>query len=169
MLQSLQHLHGPSLDSVHYVHISLALMSPEMDMLLQMCPHQCPVEGKDHSPQPGGSTFPSAAQDTISVLCCKGTLLAHVRLGVHQDTLDLFCKAAFQRVGCLPCCMEVGLFTQDSTSNYFFSFSFPCLAKSDFSSKTFSKLSRHLQHQSWEQRRENSANMPQTSCFPNQA
>ena len=42
---------------------------------------------------------PNAAQDTISLLYNKGTLLAHVQLGVHQDPHVLFCKAAFQPVG----------------------------------------------------------------------
>lgn len=30
--------------------------------------------------------------------CCKGTLLAPVQPGTHQDLLVLFCKAAFQLV-----------------------------------------------------------------------
>ena len=34
-------------------------------------------------------------------LCRKGTLLAHVQLGAHQDPQVLFCKAALQ-LGCPP-------------------------------------------------------------------
>ncbi|KAK4828308.1 hypothetical protein QYF61_025320 [Mycteria americana] len=90
MLQSINHLHGPSLDSLQYVHVSLVLGSSALDTVFQ---------GKVHLPQPAGNTPPDAAQDTISLLCCKGTLLAHVQLGVHQDPQVLFCEAAFKLSG----------------------------------------------------------------------
>ncbi|KAF1440525.1 Zinc finger RNA-binding protein, partial [Pygoscelis papua] len=38
--------------------------------------------------------------DASRLLCCKGTLLAHVQLGVRQDPRVLFCQAAFQLGGC---------------------------------------------------------------------
>ncbi|KAK4806816.1 hypothetical protein QYF61_005612 [Mycteria americana] len=39
VLQSLNHFHGPSLDSLQYVHVSLVLRSPELDTGLQdTCP-----------------------------------------------------------------------------------------------------------------------------------
>lgn len=38
-------------------------------------------------------------QDTIGLLGCKSTLLAHVRLAVHQDLQVLLCKTAFQLSG----------------------------------------------------------------------
>lgn len=40
--------------------------------------------------------LPSAAQDNICLLCCKGTLLVRVQLGVHQHPQVLFCTVAFQ-------------------------------------------------------------------------
>lgn len=40
--------------------------------------------------------FPNAAQDAAGHLCCEGSLLAHVQLGVHQFFQILFCKAVFQ-------------------------------------------------------------------------
>lgn len=49
-------------------------------------------------PQPASST-PNAALETVRLFCCKGTLLAHVQLGTHQDPPVLFCKAAFHLVG----------------------------------------------------------------------
>jgi len=41
ILQSLNHLYGPSLDSLQYVHVSLVLGSPELDTVLQVWRHQC--------------------------------------------------------------------------------------------------------------------------------
>ena len=71
-----------------------SLSSPELDTVLQLWPHHCWAEGKDQFPRPAGNTLPSAAWDTIGLLCFKGTLLAHVQLSVHQDS-HVFCKAAF--------------------------------------------------------------------------
>lgn len=51
---------------------------------------------KDPFPQPAGHALPNAAQESIGCLCCRGTLLTHVQLGVHQDPHSLSCKAAFQ-------------------------------------------------------------------------
>ena len=39
---------------------------------------------KDHLSQHGGNTVPNAAWDAVDVLCCEGTLLAHVQLLMHQ-------------------------------------------------------------------------------------
>jgi len=94
MFQSLYHLCGLSLDSLQYVHISLILESPVMDKVLQVGSHKSRVEGKDHLPQPAGNTFSSAAQDTICLLCCKGTLLAHIQLGLHYGPFPPSCFPA---------------------------------------------------------------------------
>jgi len=45
-------------------HVCLALGSSERDT----------AEGKDHLPAPAAHALPSAAQDTLSLLCPKGTL-----------------------------------------------------------------------------------------------
>ena len=99
MLQSLHHLCGPSLDSLQYVHLSPVLGTPALDPALQLWPHQCGVEGKDHLPRPAGNTPPDADQDPIDLLCSKGTMLSHLQLGVHQDPQVLSCQAAFQLGG----------------------------------------------------------------------
>lgn len=39
-------------DSLKYVHVSLVLESPEMDIVLHVWPHQCWAEWKDHLPWP---------------------------------------------------------------------------------------------------------------------
>jgi len=100
MPQSLNHLSGPSLDSLQKLHVSLGLGSPELDMVLQRWPQQCWVKGKDPFPQPAGNTPPSLVQDTINHLRLKGTLLASVQCDVHWNPQDLFYKAAFQLVDC---------------------------------------------------------------------
>jgi len=46
MLQVLNPLCDPALDSLHYVHVSLVLRSPELDPALQVWPHQCISFGK---------------------------------------------------------------------------------------------------------------------------
>ncbi|PKU38985.1 hypothetical protein llap_10711 [Limosa lapponica baueri] len=40
ILQTLQHLCGPLLGSLQYVHVSLAMDNPELDTVLQVWPHQ---------------------------------------------------------------------------------------------------------------------------------
>lgn len=79
-----------------YIHVFLVMGSPELELVLSMWPHQCWVEGKDYLPQPTGNTPPKAAQDTISFLCSKDTLLAHIilypflLLGPRKILLKLF-------------------------------------------------------------------------------
>ena len=93
MLQTLNDINGPSLDSFQY-DISLVLGSPGLDSILWVWPHQPWAEGRNHLPQPVHSIPPNSAQDTISLLCNKGTLLAQT--GVHQDPQVLLYKDAFE-------------------------------------------------------------------------
>lgn len=65
-----RHHHGrPLMDSLQYVHVPLLLGSPALDRVLQVWPHQCRVEGKDHLPWPAGNTLANAAEYTIIFLC----------------------------------------------------------------------------------------------------
>jgi len=57
--QNLNHLCGLLLDSPQYAQVFLVLVSPEMDIVLQMRSHQHWVEGKDHLPQPAVNTLPN--------------------------------------------------------------------------------------------------------------
>ena len=51
MLQDLYHLCGPILDSLdQQFPVFFELQSPELDIVLQMLPHQGRVEGEDHLP-----------------------------------------------------------------------------------------------------------------------
>lgn len=52
-------------------------------------------EEKNHLLPPADNIPPHAAQDTVSLLCSKGTLLAHIQPAAHQDPQVLFCKAVF--------------------------------------------------------------------------
>jgi len=102
MLQSfnlLNHPCGSLLGFVQYVCVSPVLRSPELDPLLQMWPRQGWKKGRHHLPLPAGNTLPNAAQDIIHLLCSKGTLLAHVQPGVHQDPQVFFCQATFKLSG----------------------------------------------------------------------
>jgi len=66
--------------------------SPEIKVGVKVRPHECWVEGKNHVPWPAIYTLANAAQNTISILRSKGTLLIPVQLGVYQAFLG---RAAF--------------------------------------------------------------------------
>ena len=65
MLESLNYLCGPLLDSLYRMNVSLVLGSPELDTILRVWPHQCWAEWKDCLSQSASYTTPNAAQDTI--------------------------------------------------------------------------------------------------------
>ncbi|CAM9285466.1 unnamed protein product, partial [Bubo scandiacus] len=64
-------------------------------------PHQCCVQGDNHFPSPDGHTISDTSQDAVYLLGHLGTgsFLAHVQLGVHQDTQGFFYQAAFHLSG----------------------------------------------------------------------
>jgi len=93
MLLSLNHLNCPFLDSLQYIHVSLVLESPDLDTALTSA---------GSPPSTTGNAPPNAAQDTIHLLCRKGTWLVHIQPGVHQDPQVLLCQAAFQLGGPQP-------------------------------------------------------------------
>lgn len=68
---------------------------------VQMCPHQCWVEGKNHLPWPAFNIYPNAAQVSTGPLYLKGALLTHVQLAVIEDP-KVLCWAAFQSVSNFP-------------------------------------------------------------------
>lgn len=63
--------------------------------LFQLCLAKV-QQRKDHLPWPAGNSLSDAAQDNICLPSCKGTLLAHAQLDVHQNH---FWKAVFQLFG----------------------------------------------------------------------
>lgn len=76
--------------------------------------HQWWEEDKDHVPWAAGNGLSHTAQDIIGLLCCKGKLLAYVKLA-HQDKLgqnenkNFFCQASFKPIGPQPV-LVLGLF-----------------------------------------------------------
>jgi len=62
--------------------------------ILQVRSHQSGAEGQNHLPQPAGHASLDAAQDTVDLLGCECTLLAHVRLYIHQHPQVLLSTAA---------------------------------------------------------------------------
>lgn len=75
VLQALDHLGDPMLDSLKYVQDSLVLGSPEVDPELQGWPHQCWTEWKDHLSWLGVNILPNVTKNIVSHLGSKGTLL----------------------------------------------------------------------------------------------
>lgn len=82
ILCSLNHLCDSSLHSFRYVPVSLG--NPELTkhsrcVSLVLCREEgsCPLTS--------GNALPNARNGPISLLWCKGTLMAHAQLGVHWD------------------------------------------------------------------------------------
>jgi len=90
MLQALNHLCHPLLDSVWEIPAFSELGSPELDTVLQMLPHQGRVEVEDHFPLPASHALFNAPQDPIDLLGYKGILLVHGQPVLHQDPKVLF-------------------------------------------------------------------------------
>lgn len=57
----------------------IILENPELDAVLQMKPHQCQVERKDHFPWPAGNALPNTTRILLQT-CCGCTLPHHSRL-----------------------------------------------------------------------------------------
>lgn len=83
------------LQSLHRLCVSSVQLSPELDTILYLWPHQCQIEKKVQFPQPADNVYPSAAQDTINLPSCKVTLLSHTLLAVYPDLQVLLCKCSF--------------------------------------------------------------------------
>ena len=91
----LRHFCGPALDTIHQVHVSPVLRTPHLDTVLQVRPHQCRAEGKDHLPHPAGHASFDAAQNSVAFLGCEGALMAYVQLAIHHSPQVIFDRAAF--------------------------------------------------------------------------
>lgn len=59
------------------------------------------LSGTNHLPQPPDNTLPNAAQDIVDLRCDKNLLVAHIKLGVHQDNKVLLSKISSIRS--VPC------------------------------------------------------------------
>lgn len=96
VLQSLDHLRSPSLDSLQFF---LYWDTQNCTRYSRVLPSRCWVEGKNHFSWPACSDFPSSAQYGISLLSDKFMLLNHVQLNIYQDFQVLFYQGAFQLCG----------------------------------------------------------------------
>lgn len=106
MLKSLNHLHGPSEDSLVCPNFSCAWDARTGHSTLKW-PHQYFRNGKDLLPWLAGNISPNMAQDTFS-LCCKG-VCGSWQLGIQQDSRLFPAKLLSSWSGpCLRWCM--GLF-----------------------------------------------------------
>ena len=70
------------------------LRAPELDAGLPVGSHQSRVEGQNPLPQPAGHTSLDAAEDTVGLLGCEHTLVAHVQLFIHQYPQVFLIRAA---------------------------------------------------------------------------
>ena len=67
------HLCGPPLDSLYEIPLFFELGSPELDTVLQMCPHQGGPEGEDHLPHLAGRALCITPQSIIGPLAFLAT------------------------------------------------------------------------------------------------
>ncbi|KAK4818005.1 hypothetical protein QYF61_004118 [Mycteria americana] len=93
VLQPSDHFHGPPLDLLQQLHV----------LVLQSWTQYCRwdltrAEGQNHLSRPAGHAAFDAAQDTVGLLGCQCTLLAHVQLFVHQYPQVLFRRAALNPI-----------------------------------------------------------------------
>ncbi|PKU40383.1 hypothetical protein llap_9314 [Limosa lapponica baueri] len=72
------------------------MRGPKLDVLLEVGPHQCQVQGDNHFPSPASHTIRVTSQDAVGLLDHLGTLLAHVQPRVDQHPQGYFCQAALQ-------------------------------------------------------------------------
>jgi len=98
VLQPSDHLSGSPLDILQDLHDLPVLGVPGLDTVLQMGPHRSQAEGENYLPLPAGPPFFNAAQNTVGLLGCKRTLLAHVQLLVYQDSQVLLCRATLKEI-----------------------------------------------------------------------
>ncbi|GAB0177002.1 solute carrier family 13 member 4 [Grus japonensis] len=84
VLYTLHKLCCPSLDKLQHLNVLLVVRSPKLNTELEVQPHQCRVQGDDHSPSPAGHTMSDTSQDAVGFLGHLGTLLAHVQPAVDQ-------------------------------------------------------------------------------------
>jgi len=94
VLHPSDHLCGPALDQLQQVHVLLVLGAPEPDAGFQVKSHQSEAEGQNHLPRPAAYASLDAAQDTVGLLRCECTLLAHVKPFLHQYPQVLLGRAA---------------------------------------------------------------------------
>jgi len=93
MVQSFNHFHGPVLDALSYVYVSLVLGEPRTRPSIPGAASSGLSRGEGSPPSSGLKHFCSCSPEYHSP--CKCMLLAHIQVGVHQV---LFCIAAFQPV-----------------------------------------------------------------------
>ncbi|XP_065422571.1 uncharacterized protein LOC101936070 [Chrysemys picta bellii] len=75
VLQPPNHFCCPLLESFQFVHILLVVWGPKLGTVLRKRSHQCRIEGNDHVPRSAGNAPTYTAQNAVSLLGNKDTLL----------------------------------------------------------------------------------------------
>lgn len=95
-------LNGPPLDSLKYVNVIFIVESQKQDTVLQVWSSKCQTEKNNQFCRPAVHTPANTAQYVAGHLHCKGMLVNHVQLFVHQNLQAIFSKAAFSPSGSNP-------------------------------------------------------------------
>ncbi|PKU37700.1 hypothetical protein llap_11996 [Limosa lapponica baueri] len=90
----------------------LVVRGSELNIIIEVWPHQCWVQGDNHYPSPAGHTISDTNQHAIGLLGHLGTLLARIKLTVDQHPQVLFHRAAFQPLFPKPVALHGVVVTQ---------------------------------------------------------
>jgi len=85
----LDHFCGPRMDTLQQLCVSPALSTPHLDAVLQVRSQST----EQRVGSPSSPCFFGAAQDTVGLLSCEGTLLVHVQLATHHYPQVFFGRA----------------------------------------------------------------------------
>ncbi|PKU44925.1 hypothetical protein llap_4769 [Limosa lapponica baueri] len=61
-------LHCPSPDLLQHLNVFPGVRGPKLDIVFEVGPHQCRVQGDNHFPSPAGHSIPDTGQDAVGLL-----------------------------------------------------------------------------------------------------
>jgi len=93
---------GPSLALLQPLSVLLVLGVPALDAVLQVESHGNRVEGQNHLPRHAGHASLDATQDTVGLLGCKETLLAHLESFIIRHLQILLLRAILKPFSAQP-------------------------------------------------------------------
>jgi len=93
VLQSSDNLCHPTLDTLQQLYIILVLGAPGLGAVMQVGPYEGRAEAYSHLPCPSGHPSSDAAQDAVCLPSSECTLLARIKVFIHQNTQVLLGRA----------------------------------------------------------------------------
>ncbi|PKU44316.1 hypothetical protein llap_5368 [Limosa lapponica baueri] len=95
-----------------YLGEETLVREPKLNTVFEVQPHQCRVYKDNHFTSSAHHTIPDTGQDALDLLDHLGTLLAHIRPAVDQQSHVLFHRAALQPLFPKPVALHGVVVTQ---------------------------------------------------------